>query len=94
MNVDRTVASIKRARGEELRVVLGHFKGRAYVHIRTWFLSQVDGEWHPTHRGVTVAADDFGEFEAAMRDVRKLLDELPQKRPDRIQRYVRWRQGA
>lgn len=95
MSTDRVVATIKRARdNEQLRATLNEYKGAWYAHLRIYFLSDVSGEWHPTQKGVSIAAESFHELEAAIVALRKAIDEAPKKRPDRIERYKRARRSA
>ena len=91
VSADHLVSTIDRREGEQLRITYAEFKGRQYVHFRVYFLSDVDGEWHPTRAGVTIAADRFHEIESAVAEVRKLIDAAPKKRPDRYERYARER---
>lgn len=92
---DRVVHTIKRAReNEELRATFGEYKGAHYCHLRLYFRSDVDGEWHPTHKGISIAAESFHEIEAAVGALRKAIAEAPAKRPDRHQRYARSRSTA
>jgi hypothetical protein len=88
---DCVVATIQRRDGEELRATLNEYKGSLYAHLRVYFRSDVDGEWHPTRAGITVRADRFDELEAAIAALRKAIDAEPKKRPDRYERYARQR---
>lgn len=95
MSADRVVATIKRARdNEELRATFNAYKGAYYAHLRLYFRSDVDGEWHPTHKGISIAAESFHELEAAVAALRKAIDQAPKKRPDRYERYNRERSTA
>ena len=94
MSADRVLATIPKRDGEEIRATLNEYKGNLYAHLRVYFLSDVSGEWHPTKAGITVAADRFEELEAAVAALRTAIDEAPQKRPDRIERYARARRPA
>src|SRR4051812_29627558 len=90
---DRIVHTIDKRDGEEIRATLSTFKGALYFSLRVYFRSE-DGEWHPTKKGITLAAERLEELEAAVAALRTNVDAEPARRPDRIQRYVRDRQEA
>jgi hypothetical protein len=66
------IATLPKNSQEELRVLLGTFKGRRLCHVRT-FLKRFDGVDQdpplPTKKGVTVAADKVPELIEALRQV-------------------------
>jgi hypothetical protein len=93
---DKVVATIERARDtEQLRATLNEYKGSWYAHLRIYFRNDAD-EWCPTRQGVSISADRFEELEAAVRALRKAIDEAPRttSRPGRRERYRRERAGA
>ena len=67
-----TVAVLDKNSQEQVRVLLGTFKGRRLCHVRT-FLKRIDGVEHdpplPTKKGITVAADKVPELIEALKQV-------------------------
>jgi hypothetical protein len=67
-----TVAILDKNSQEQVRMLVGTFKGRRLCHVRT-FLKRFDGVDQdpplPTKKGVTVAADKVPELIKALRQV-------------------------
>jgi hypothetical protein len=67
-----TVAILEKNSQEQVRVLLGTFKGRRLCHVRA-FLKRFDGVDQdpplPTKKGVTVAADKVPELIEALKQV-------------------------
>nr|WP_306133450.1 transcriptional coactivator p15/PC4 family protein [Roseivivax marinus] len=50
---DRTIRTLPKGDGEELRISLSEYKGHAFLNIRQWFRNR-NGSMQPTQKGVTV----------------------------------------
>lgn len=72
---DVLIAKIPKARGEEIRIAINRYKGRAFLAVRTWYPDD-HGEMKPSNKGINVAiehgpavAEAVGQaVEAARRD--------------------------
>ena len=76
------IKSIRKSSGEELRFALREYSGRQYADIRQ-FYRDVNDEWKPSRRGVTISPENWRAFMAALHQlegelVRRGLLECPQ----------------
>lgn len=75
-----TVAILEKNRDEEIRVLLGEFKGKQLCHVRT-FLRRVDGVERedplPTKKGVTVKIEQLPELIAALETAYRSICDAP-----------------
>jgi hypothetical protein len=58
-------ATIKRNRGEELRVGLSSLNGRSFLDLRIWYPAE-DGLLRPSKKGVTCRLDQLPDLQAAL----------------------------
>lgn len=61
---DRVVATIAKARGEEIRIGFSPFRGRTYFTARVWYRDS-DGTMRPTPRGVNISVDQLPDIAKA-----------------------------
>jgi hypothetical protein len=60
----------EKARGENVKVYLGEYKGTNYLHIREWYLDSKDNEEKPTKKGVALPIE---KVEALREAIEKLV---------------------
>lgn len=73
--MDKTVASFKKNKFQEIRIGIREFKGNDLVDIRTWTLTQGTEEMVPTAKGVSININLLGELKKALAEVEKTLAE-------------------
>ena len=73
--MDKTVATFKKNKFQEVRVGIREFKGNDLVDIRTWTMTQGADEMVPTAKGVTINVHLFPELKKAINDVEVILKE-------------------
>ncbi len=73
------LATLPRGQGEELRVSLDEYQGRAYVGLRVWAMG-LDGAWWPTKRGCSVRVRELAEVAQALMRARDLVEGPPPPR--------------
>ncbi len=62
------IADIEKNSKEIIRVEVSEFKGRELINLRIWF-SNVDGEYRPTQKGVTIDISKFEELKKAINKI-------------------------
>ncbi len=77
--MDKTVASFKKNKFQEIRVGIREFKGNDLIDIRTWTLTQGTEEMVPTAKGVSINITLIDELKKALTDVEKVLTENKMK---------------
>jgi len=66
---------IEKSQSEQIRLAIKEYKGKQYVDIRTYFITEETGKWLPTKKGITIPIHDtFGYLE----DLTAGLEELYQ----------------
>jgi len=73
---DFKVGSIPLKHGEELRILIRPFMGKQYLNFRIFVLDR-QGEWRPTHRGVTIRAELIDEILASLKEAGHVARQLP-----------------
>ena len=54
------IGTLGKREREQIRIGVREFRGARFIDVRTFF--EADGEWHPTHKGVTIPIDAYAEF--------------------------------
>ena len=73
--MDKTIATFKKNKFQEIRVGIREFKGNDLVDIRTWTMTQGSDDMVPTAKGVSINVQLFGELKKALAQVEGVLVE-------------------
>lgn len=73
--MDKTVATFKKNKFQEIRIGVREFKGNDLVDIRTWTMTQGAEEMVPTAKGVSINVSLFLELKKALTQVEDILKE-------------------
>jgi len=73
--MDKTIATFKKNKFQEIRVGVREFKGNDLVDIRTWTMTQGSEEMVPTAKGVSINVQLFGELKKSLAQVEEVLTE-------------------
>ena len=70
---DKTVYTIQRNDGQEVRITLREYKGNQYVDIRMFFQPKEGGDMIPTKKGITMPVAYLGELRKALKEAQDML---------------------
>lgn len=73
--MDKTIATFKKNKFQEIRVGIREFKGNDLIDIRTWTLTQGTEEMVPTAKGVSVNISLLKDLKKSLDDVEQVLKE-------------------
>jgi fumarate hydratase class II len=73
--MDKTIATFKKNKFQEIRVGVREFKGNDLVDIRTWTMTQGSEDMVPTAKGVSINVQIFKELKNALVQVEEVLVE-------------------
>jgi fumarate hydratase class II len=73
--MDKTIATFKKNKFQEIRVGVREFKGNDLVDIRTWTMTQGSDDMVPTAKGVSINVQLFGDLKKALGQVEEVLTE-------------------
>lgn len=73
--MDKTVATFKKNKFQEIRVGIREFKGNDLVDIRTWTMTQGTEDMVPTAKGVSINVSLFPELKKALAQAEDVLKE-------------------
>ena len=73
--MDKTIATFKKNKFQEIRVGIREFKGNDLVDIRTWTMTQGTDDMVPTAKGVSINVNLFSELKNALAQVEAALKE-------------------
>jgi len=73
--MDKTIATFKKNKFQEIRVGVREFKGNDLVDIRTWTMTQGSDDMVPTAKGVSINVSLFGELKKSLAQVEEVLTE-------------------
>ena len=73
--MDKTIATFKKNKFQEIRVGVREFKGNDLIDIRTWTLTQGTEEMVPTAKGVSINVHLINDLKKALNEVEKVLKE-------------------
>lgn len=73
--MDKTIATFKKNKFQEIRVGVREFKGNDLVDIRTWTMTQGSDDMVPTAKGVSINVAIFNDLKNALAQVEKVLVE-------------------
>ena len=73
--MDKTIATFKKNKFQEIRVGVREFKGNDLVDIRTWTMTQGSDEMVPTAKGVSINVHIFNDLKNALAQVEQVLVE-------------------
>jgi hypothetical protein len=73
--MDKTVATFKKNKFQEIRVGVREFKGNDLVDIRIWTMTQGSEKMVPTAKGVSVNVNLFADLKKAIVQVEDVLKE-------------------
>lgn len=66
---DQVLYAFKKSETEEVRLSRRHYKGKAYLDLRVYFMSDGMTEFKPTKKGLTLSADLAPDLEKAFQEV-------------------------
>ena len=73
--MDKTVATFKKNKFQEIRVGIREFKGNDLIDIRTWTMTQGATEMVPTAKGVSMNISLLKDLKESIAEVEKILKE-------------------
>ena len=73
--MDKTIATFKKNKFQEIRIGIREFKGNDLVDIRTWTMTQGSEEMVPTAKGVSINISLFADLKKAIAQVEDVLKE-------------------
>lgn len=73
--MDKTIATFKKNKFQEIRIGIREFKGNDLVDIRTWTMTQGSNEMVPTAKGVSINVSLFADLKKAIAQVEDALKE-------------------
>ena len=73
--MDKTIATFKKNKFQEIRIGVREFKGNDLVDIRTWTMTQGSNEMVPTAKGVSINVSLFADLKKAIAQVEDVLKE-------------------
>ena len=73
--MDKTVATFKKNKFQEIRVGIREFKGNDLIDIRTWTMTQGSEDMVPTAKGVSLNISLLAELKKSIEEVEKVLKE-------------------
>ncbi len=73
--MDKTIATFKKNKFQEIRVGVREFKGNDLVDIRTWTMTQGSDDMVPTAKGVSINVQIFKDLKSALAKVEEVLVE-------------------
>jgi hypothetical protein len=73
--MDKTIATFKKNKFQEIRVGVREFKGNDLVDIRTWTMTQGSDDMVPTAKGVSINVQIFKDLKNALAKVEEVLIE-------------------
>ncbi len=73
--MDKTIATFKKNKFQEIRVGVREFKGNDLVDIRTWTMTQGSDDMVPTAKGVSINVQIFKDLKDALAKVEEVLVE-------------------
>ena len=73
--MDKTIATFKENKFQEIRVGIREFKGNDLIDIRTWTMTQGAEEMVPTAKGVSINVHLIVDLKKALNDVETVLKE-------------------
>ncbi|MBF0479110.1 MAG: transcriptional coactivator p15/PC4 family protein [Candidatus Omnitrophica bacterium] len=73
--MDKTIATFKKNKFQEIRVGIREFKGNDLVDIRTWTMTQGTEQMVPTAKGVSANITLLSELKKSLDEVEKVLRE-------------------
>ena len=73
--MDKTIATFKKNKFQEIRVGVREFKGNDLVDIRTWTMTQGSDDMVPTAKGVSINVQIFKDLKDALLKVEEVLVE-------------------
>lgn len=73
--MDKTIATFKKNKFQEIRVGVREFKGNDLVDIRTWTMTQGSEDMVPTAKGVSINVQIFKDLKNALAKVEEVLVE-------------------
>ena len=68
--MDKTIATFKKNKFQEIRVGIREFKGNDLIDIRTWTMTQGSEEMVPTAKGVSINVSLLVELKKAMAEAK------------------------
>lgn len=73
--MDKTIASFKKNKFQEVRVGIREFKGNDLIDIRIWTMTQGTNEMVPTAKGVSINVHLLEDLKKALGEVENILKE-------------------
>ena len=73
--MDKTVATFKKNKFQEIRVGVREFKGNDLIDIRTWTMTQGANDMVPTAKGVSLNITLLTDLKKSIEEVEKVLKE-------------------
>ena len=73
--MDKTIATFKKNKFQEIRVGIREFKGNDLIDIRTWTMTQGSDDMVPTAKGVSMNIHLLNDLKNSITEVEKVLKE-------------------
>ena len=73
--MDKTIATFKKNKFQEIRIGIREYKGNDLIDIRTWTLTQGTEEMVPTAKGVSININLLPDLKKSLNDVEQVLRE-------------------
>ena len=73
--MDKTIATFKKNKFQEVRIGIREYKGNDLVDIRTWTLTQGTEAMVPTAKGVSINISLLPDLRKALENVEQVLKE-------------------
>ena len=71
--MDKTIATFKKNKFQEIRVGIREFKGNDLIDIRTWTMTQGREDMVPTAKGISINVSLLEELKGALAEAEKVL---------------------
>jgi hypothetical protein len=63
---ERLIETIAKSDFQEIRIYIQRWKGRDYLHVRTWYREHPLDDFKPTKKGVSVPVKMIGDLRRAI----------------------------
>lgn len=72
--IDAPISIIERGPEERIECHVTEFKGKTYIHIRTYYLDLNDDSWKPTKKGISVPVEQFDDLKEMIKKAEGALN--------------------
>ncbi|MCA9399342.1 MAG: transcriptional coactivator p15/PC4 family protein [Candidatus Omnitrophica bacterium] len=71
--MDKTIATFKKNKFQEIRVGIREYKGNDLIDIRTWTMTQGTDDMVPTAKGVSININLLEDLKKSLAEAEKIL---------------------